>query len=181
MELKRSLSENRNQKGAVVVEFAILAGLLIVIVFGIIEFGFIWLQSHYIANAAREGARIASKPGFADEDAREEAAEAAVQDYLKQFFLYSDDLVNDLQDPPPANIGNCNTTNFLCVVVEQADDLITGAGGLELPGIKVTVRVRTEQIWKPILFSLVQILPGVMSAQADITSVTQSATFATQN
>ena len=45
-----------SEKGAATVEFAIIFLLLMIIVFGIIEFGFLWLQSFYIANAAREGA-----------------------------------------------------------------------------------------------------------------------------
>lgn len=39
-------------------EFAVIVALLLVILFGIMEFGFIFLQQHYVANAAREGLRI---------------------------------------------------------------------------------------------------------------------------
>ncbi len=44
-----------SEKGAATVEFAIIFLLLMIIVFGIIEFGFLWLQSFYIANAAAKG------------------------------------------------------------------------------------------------------------------------------
>lgn len=48
----------RSQRGATVVEFAVIAGLVFLIIFGILEFGIIFLQEHYVANAAREAARV---------------------------------------------------------------------------------------------------------------------------
>jgi len=50
----RKLKEHR---GAAVVEFAIVLVLLLAIVFGIIEFGFLMFNKQVITNAAREGAR----------------------------------------------------------------------------------------------------------------------------
>ena len=49
----------QNEKGAAVVEFAVLLILLLSIVFSIAEYGFIWLQAHYVESSAREGARVA--------------------------------------------------------------------------------------------------------------------------
>jgi Flp pilus assembly protein TadG len=46
-----------SQKGAVIVEFAIVLLPLIIITFGIIEFGLIMFNQQVITNAAREGAR----------------------------------------------------------------------------------------------------------------------------
>ena len=48
----------QNQRGAVVIEFAIVVLLLLLILFGILEFSFTFLQRHFVANAAREGVRI---------------------------------------------------------------------------------------------------------------------------
>lgn len=47
-----------NQRGAVVIEFAVVVLLLLLILFGIMEFSFTFLQNHFVANAAREGVRI---------------------------------------------------------------------------------------------------------------------------
>ena len=47
----------KDQKGAAVVEFAIVLPLLLVILFGIIEFGLLMYNKHIITNASREGAR----------------------------------------------------------------------------------------------------------------------------
>jgi len=49
---------NLNQRGAVVIEFAVVVLLLLLILFAILEFSFTFLQRHFVANAAREGIRI---------------------------------------------------------------------------------------------------------------------------
>jgi Flp pilus assembly protein TadG len=46
-----------SQKGAALVEFAIVLPILLVLVFGIIEFGFLLYNKAVITNASREGAR----------------------------------------------------------------------------------------------------------------------------
>ncbi|MBE0504629.1 MAG: pilus assembly protein [Desulfuromonadales bacterium] len=57
---RRQLRHNLhlNQRGAVVIEFAVVVLLLLLILFGIMEFSFTFLQRHFVANAAREGVRI---------------------------------------------------------------------------------------------------------------------------
>jgi Flp pilus assembly protein TadG len=47
----------RECDGAAMVEFAIGSSVLIMLVLGIIEFGFLWYQKQVITNASREGAR----------------------------------------------------------------------------------------------------------------------------
>lgn len=47
----------RDEKGTALVEFAIVAPLLFVILFGIIEFGILLYDKAMITNASREGAR----------------------------------------------------------------------------------------------------------------------------
>ena len=53
--MKRKLL--REERGAAVVEFAIISSLLIMLVFGIIEFGILLFDQHILTNASREGAR----------------------------------------------------------------------------------------------------------------------------
>jgi Flp pilus assembly protein TadG len=48
-----------SQKGAAVVEFAVILPLLLLILFGIVEFGFIFYDQALLTNASREGARRA--------------------------------------------------------------------------------------------------------------------------
>jgi hypothetical protein len=47
----------RNQRGTTVIEFAIILPLLLLVVFGIIEFGLLLFNKQIITNASREGAR----------------------------------------------------------------------------------------------------------------------------
>jgi Flp pilus assembly protein TadG len=52
------------QEGAALVEFALVAPLLLVIVAGIVDFGFLFQRYEVVTNAAREGARLGSLPGY---------------------------------------------------------------------------------------------------------------------
>lgn len=49
----------RDESGAVAIEFALVVPVLILIVFGIINFGFVFSQQSTLNNAVREGARRA--------------------------------------------------------------------------------------------------------------------------
>jgi Flp pilus assembly protein TadG len=54
------ISKLRREEGASMVEFALVAPLLLVLLFGIIEFGLILYDQAAITNASREGARYAA-------------------------------------------------------------------------------------------------------------------------
>jgi Flp pilus assembly protein TadG len=60
-------SKRQANRGATIVEFAIILPLLLLLVFGLIEFGLILYNQHVITNACREAARagvqLASPPG----------------------------------------------------------------------------------------------------------------------
>jgi Flp pilus assembly protein TadG len=62
----------RSEDGAELVEFAVVLPLLLFVILGIAEFGFIFQRYEVLTNAAREGARMAVLPGYteADVDAR---------------------------------------------------------------------------------------------------------------
>jgi TadE-like protein len=55
--MKFQSPELHEERGAVVVEFAIISALLLMLVFGIIEFGKTYSQYEVFLNAARQGAR----------------------------------------------------------------------------------------------------------------------------
>ncbi len=57
------LSFIRQKRGQSVVEFAILFPLLLLVLFGITEFGRAWATQNILTSAAREGARIAVVTG----------------------------------------------------------------------------------------------------------------------
>jgi Flp pilus assembly protein TadG len=56
------------EEGAAAVEFAIVATLLMLLVFGVIEFGLWIAQYESMSSAAREGARVAAVRGDANGD-----------------------------------------------------------------------------------------------------------------
>jgi len=53
----------RKEEGAAAVEFALVAGLLFMLVFGMIEYGFAFFQMQTLRGATREGARVAAVGG----------------------------------------------------------------------------------------------------------------------
>jgi Flp pilus assembly protein TadG len=51
----------RGEHGAIAVEFAIILPILILLVFGIIDFGHAWYMEHVMSDASREGARYGTR------------------------------------------------------------------------------------------------------------------------
>jgi Flp pilus assembly protein TadG len=51
----------RSERGSVAVEFAIIFPILVLLVFGIIDFGHAWYMKHMMSDASREGARYATR------------------------------------------------------------------------------------------------------------------------
>ncbi|MEN8135422.1 MAG: TadE/TadG family type IV pilus assembly protein [Thermodesulfobacteriota bacterium] len=154
-------------RGAAAVEFAVLFLLLMIIVFGIIEFGFIWLQSHYIANAAREGARVAARVAEPETTDRPQV-ENAVQEYLEGLPLYDDEVTNC-----------CGSGDFIEVVI--ADEVIDAGlpTGENPDAIRVTVTVQTAEVWDPILWDLLTLVPG-SSVTGGINGISEFAVFAVE-
>ncbi len=52
------LNVSKNQKGVALVEMALAAPILVVVLFGLLEFGYIIYAKEVIANASREGVRL---------------------------------------------------------------------------------------------------------------------------
>jgi Flp pilus assembly protein TadG len=67
----------RSERGAELIEFALVLPLLLFIIMGLIDFGFLFQRFEVVTNAAREGARMAVLPGYATAD-----VEARVQNYV---------------------------------------------------------------------------------------------------
>ena len=60
----------RCEKGAELIEFALVFPLLLLVVFGIMDFGLLFQRYEAVTNAAREGARVAVLPGYAQADVK---------------------------------------------------------------------------------------------------------------
>ncbi|HEU4937597.1 MAG TPA: TadE family protein [Vicinamibacterales bacterium] len=60
----RLLNRCRSEEGANLVEFALVLPLLLLVMLGIAEMGFMFQRYEVVTNAAREGARLAVLPGY---------------------------------------------------------------------------------------------------------------------
>jgi len=58
----------RSERGAELIEFALVLPVLLLITCGIFDFGFLFQRYEVLTNAAREGARMASLPGYTETD-----------------------------------------------------------------------------------------------------------------
>jgi Flp pilus assembly protein TadG len=94
---KGTLNKISDQRGAAAVEFAIILPLLVVFVFGIIEFSIMFYDKAVITNASREGARA----GIVFDDPRPDAAaiQAIVNNYCNNRLITFG--TPNLQIPPP--------------------------------------------------------------------------------
>ena len=67
------------ERGAALVELALVLPLLLVVIAGIVDFGLAFQRFEVVANAAREGARLGTKPNYGTAAVRQR-----VRDYIKQ-------------------------------------------------------------------------------------------------
>jgi hypothetical protein len=103
--IRNPQSAIRNRKGAVAVEFAIVAPVLVAILLGMIEFGRAFEMQNLLEVAAREGARFASmdRDGMLepDESANDKLIED-VKNFLASNGIPRDDIdvqVRDYENP----------------------------------------------------------------------------------
>jgi Flp pilus assembly protein TadG len=54
----------RDEQGAELIEFALVLPLLLLVMCGIFDYGFLFQRYEVLTNAAREGARLAALPGY---------------------------------------------------------------------------------------------------------------------
>ena len=72
----------KGDQGAELIEFAFVFPLLVVVVLGIVDFGFLFQRYEVITNAAREGVRVAVRPGTTQTE-----MEAIVTTYIQSAGL----------------------------------------------------------------------------------------------
>ena len=97
----------KRRRGAAVVEFAFVAPIFILLVFGMIEFGRMVMVQQVITNASREGARVSVLDGSTVSD-----VETVVTDYLTAAAVTADssygggDGITVSPDPDTASLGD---------------------------------------------------------------------------
>jgi hypothetical protein len=113
----KRLKKINNQNGAAMVEFAIVLPLLLILVFGIIEFGVMFYDKAVITNASREGVR-AGITGLGDPEIKQ-----IVLNYCNVNLINLDG--NDAFDPNKIFISSDGTD--LIVKLEYRYDLLLGS------------------------------------------------------
>jgi Flp pilus assembly protein TadG len=68
-----NIRTRRGQEGQAIIELALTLPLLLLVVFGVFDFGFLFQRYEVVTNAAREGARVGVLPGYSVTDAENRA------------------------------------------------------------------------------------------------------------
>jgi Flp pilus assembly protein TadG len=128
----------RSELGAELIEMALVTPVLLLLVFSIVDFGFMFQRYVVLTNAAIEGARVASMPGYEAADAR-----ARVQAYVAA------SLPAGVVVPPP--------------VVTPVN--LPGPSGVPWPGMQVTV---THAYTLQYIAPLFQLIGGSTAATVNL-------------
>jgi TadE-like protein len=133
-----------SETGAELVEFALIFPTLLLVVLAIIDLGFLFQRYEVVTNAAREGARVAILPGYADAD-----VQARVQQYLTAGGL-TDVPMFSVGPATPLSVGATNCITVRPVTVRyDAPLLFLGPvfglmGGGSSRTLTATSSMRTE-------------------------------------
>lgn len=143
---------DRAESGAVVIEFAMVLPILVILVFGIVQFGLLFHRQHGIHSAAREGARLAALS-----DATSEDIVARVDEDLSDIPIpegrtvvitapapygsrsFADGVAADTESPCEGNFGEPVT-----VVIETETTLEVPMWGTRTVGVTGTGEFRCE-------------------------------------
>jgi hypothetical protein len=97
----------RRQRGAAAVEFAVVAPVFVLLIFGMVEYGRMVMVQQMLTNAAREGARRAVLEGAKENDVRK-----VIENYLKPagIKVSNNDITFQVGDPAVA--GSLDSAEF---------------------------------------------------------------------
>jgi Flp pilus assembly protein TadG len=103
----RPLRLTRGERGAALVEFALVLPLLLVVIAGVVDFGFLFQRYEVVTNAAREGARLASLPSYNGQTA---LIRAHVRNYVQQGLALSNAALDATVPNTTAGVNIANVT-----------------------------------------------------------------------
>ena len=134
-----------DERGAELIEFSLILPLLLLIILGILDFGFLFQRYEVVTNAAREGARVRVLPGYTYDD-----MVARVTQFLESGDL---DETPTIPDIPVAAVdigGTCMTLATVTVTYPHSymfvGPLVTFFGGpaLSTTSLSATATMRYE-------------------------------------
>ena len=111
------ITRDSSERGQAIIEMALCLPLLLIVIFGIIDFGFMFQRYEVVTNAAREGARIAvleDSAGYTNDQAEQRAI-----DYLRAGGI------NGTERPDPC--GGAEVRYTVCAEVFEQTVTITGS------------------------------------------------------
>jgi Flp pilus assembly protein TadG len=148
MALVRSLSRVRrlrSARGAELIEFALLLPVLLLLLAGILDMGFLFNNYAVVTNAAREGARMAAVPGWAEADVR-----TRVNNYLTGAGLQLVGVTTSVE-PVAVDVGGRSINGVKVVVSYPYSYLILGpvakmiqGGSVNNVTLKAAATMRSE-------------------------------------
>jgi Flp pilus assembly protein TadG len=133
---------NSDQEGAAAVEFAIILPLLVLLIFGTIEFSLLLFNKQVITNAAREGARkaiIAQSPRVSDSEIIN-----TINAYCKNQLITFGDASTALEVPIIIRAGTSFGDNVEVVVRYNYDFLVLANLGFNPLKLESTVTMKME-------------------------------------
>ena len=146
MKISEIINRVRDERGQALVEFALIFTMLVVLLFGIAEFGRGWFYANAVSNGARDGVRYASmqpKPNFRDR----------VHDYTYRQVTssvkprYRDQLYVNVSafrtGGGVAPFDNLSAGDAVTVIVGYKMDIVTGNIIPYFSGSKIIVRKAT--------------------------------------
>jgi Flp pilus assembly protein TadG len=155
----------RKENGAVAVEFAIIVPILLLLVFGIIDFGHAWFMKHVLQNSCREGARYATRYQTKTDGTGDRVLPKDLTPSIQNYIL---------------NTGGQNGgagTGLSSLLTADADAQVTPSGPAftetditKLPLEDLTVTVTAKKHW----FILNKLVPGI---NGDYVNITVAATM----
>jgi Flp pilus assembly protein TadG len=115
------------ERGAELVEFALVFPLMLLVVLGIIDWGLLFQRYEVLTNAAREGARVSVLPGYTSADIT-----ARVNQYLQGTSLSSATVTTTVGTAQalPIGSGTCVTVVPVTVAYVHTHTYLSGIGRL---------------------------------------------------
>ena len=134
------------ERGVAVVEFALVVPLLLLILFGIIEFGILFYDKAVITNASREAARewIVFRPD--SEKLSKSELEGVVNNYTSNRLISLAGSPSLTVETDPTDPTDFDTGDELTLTVEYSYDFLFLPGFIE--GLVPTIQIRAQTVMR---------------------------------
>jgi len=143
------------EHGAIAVEFAIILPVLLLLVFGIVDFGHGWYMRHVLENSCREGVRYATRYQTKTDGTGDRLLPSALSPSIEDYVL-----------------NTCLKGGDSCLLPAGAETVVTPSGPgytvtdvKDLPLKDLTVTLTAKKYW----FVLNKLVPGISGDHVDIT------------